>query len=348
MSKNIIKVGFIGAGFIGQIAHIDNFSQLDTCELTAIAELRPKLRAEVAQKYNFKQQYSNHRELLEHSNVDAVVVVTSRALSASVVFDCLNAGKHVFCEKPMAGTYLEGIALVNAAKKNGVRYCVGYMKRYDAGVLYARSALNEILLTQELGLLLHVRASCYMGHSYCKAKGNILTDEKLVVPPANNMAPDWLDNIDKPTFARYVNVYSHLTNLLSFLFNKQPKVEYFNFLSNIAHTCVLNYNDFLATIDTGEISNRDWEEEIKILFEHGHLVIKLPPALLRNVPASVEIYKAGDIQQLIIPKIDWSWSFRNQAVAFIDDLITGNASNIDGSFAAQDLALIEEIWKSKC
>ena len=52
--KNKIKIGIIGTGFIGQIAHLQNYLQIETCEVLAIAEPRRKLRDLVSKKYNIK------------------------------------------------------------------------------------------------------------------------------------------------------------------------------------------------------------------------------------------------------------------------------------------------------
>lgn len=346
MSK--LRIGFVGAGFIGQLAHIENFSQLDNCVLVALAEIRPELRQKVAEKYSIAETYEDHLEMLQHSDIDAVIVVTARPHTFQVVADCLNAKKHVFSEKPMAGSYLLAQQLVELARKNQRRYCVGYMKRYDDGIVHAKKVFNELIKSEELGALRHVRATCYMGDSYCKAKGDIKTIENRS-PESANLAPgpEWLNKNYHAAFARYVNVYSHSANLLDFFLDEIPSVDYFNYISPKTHTCVLQYKNFLATIDTGDIPFREWQEAIEFMFDFGRLSIKVPPALLRNVPASVEIYKATDPQQVIQPKIEWSWAFRNQAQSFVSDIVNEKPSAIDAKYALEDFRLIEKIWQFK-
>ena len=193
MEKRQINVGMIGAGFIGQIAHLQNFSGLPVCRLVALAEFRPELRRKVAEHHGIPRTYATHTELLRDPEVEAVVVVTPRAHTAPVVLDCLQAGKHVLSEKPMAGTAEQGQRLVDCAKAKRVRYAVGYMKRFDEGVQTAKRLLDQVVASGELGPILFARAHCFMGDSYCNAAGHIVTDEK---PEYFNTgwptAPDWL------------------------------------------------------------------------------------------------------------------------------------------------------------
>lgn len=349
MKQKKLKVGFVGAGFIGQIAHIDNFAQLNNCHMYALAEMRLELRAKVGQRYNIEKLYQDHHAMLADPELDAVVVVVPRPYTADIVTDCLKAGKHVLSEKPMAGNYLRGLALVKLAQAQNLRYCVGYMKRYDEGVIKAKYLLDEMLASQELGSILNVRAYCYMGESYCNAGGHETTNEQASYHfKAGAIAPEHFSKEESLIFARYVNVYSHLTNLLQYFFEQEPKVEFFKFIRKEAHLCVLNYTDYLATIETGEATNRQWDEGLEIQFQHGKLTLELPPALLRHMPAKVTLYKAGQQQEIIQPLVNWTWAFANQAQAFVDSVLTNKPSCIDAKYALQDLKKIESFWEHKC
>tara|TARA_R110001592_G_scaffold175466_1_gene414589 strand:- start:9578 stop:10642 length:1065 start_codon:yes stop_codon:yes gene_type:complete len=343
-----LNLGFIGAGFIGQLAHIENYAQLDNCRLAALAERREDLRDSVARKYAIPISYADHQSLLDNPDIDAVVVVTARQHTAEIVKDCLLSGKHVFSEKPMASNLETAKSLVQLARKQGLNYCVGYMKRLDQGVIKAKILFDGLINSNEIGSLLHVKATCYMGDSYCKATGNI--ESKLPRPPfieEAQLAPSWLEEDEKPVFARYNNVYSHLTNLLAYFLERSPSIEYFNYLSPLSQTCVLNYGHCLATLNTGEKIQREWEEEIEFIFEKGSLTLSLPPALLRNVPAKVSLEKAGDEFIKTKYKSDWSWAFKHQAIEFVSSCLTKTPSVISADHALTDFEVIENIWKHR-
>ncbi len=346
MSSRKVNVGMIGAGFIGQIGHLMNYVEIPGCRLAGLAEFRPELRRKVAERYGILRTYATHRELLQDPEIEAVVVVTPRAYTAPVVLDCLEAGKHVLSEKPMAGTVEQGLRLVEAARVRQRHYAVGYMKRHDEGVQTAKRLLNEAISDGSLGPLLFARAHCYMGDSYCRADGHIVTEEKAEYSDAGwPTAPDWLPAERQRSYAAFVNTYSHNTNLLRYLFDKTPVVEYANLGHPQAQITVLNFGDFSATLETGRASQRGWDEVTEVYFADGRLVLRTPPALLRNVPATVELYKAGTTQQIILPQCNWTWSFRRQAEAFIRGIIDEESPLSPGADALEDLRLSEEIWR---
>lgn len=346
MTRRRLGVGMVGAGFIGQLAHLMNFVEVEDCQVVALAEYRPELRRRVAQRYGIPRTYADHRQLLEDPEVEAVVVVTPRPYTGPVVLDCLEAGKHVLSEKPMAGTVEQATRLVAAARKAGVQYVVGYMKRHDEGVQKARQLLSELLATGELGPVLFARAHCYMGDSYCHADGHVVTGEKVEYPDEGwpTFPPDFPPQIGRD-YAFYLNTYSHNTNLLRFLFGRAPAVDYVRFDARAGSLAVLDFGTFVASLETGRASCRGWDEVTEIYFADGRLTLRTPPALLRNVPAQVELYRAGRTQEVLLPQCDWTWAFRRQAQAFVEDVLANREPLSPGSDALEDLRLIEEMWR---
>jgi predicted dehydrogenase len=340
-----LNIGMIGAGFIGQLAHLMNYVEIDRCRVLALAEYRPELRRRVALRYEIPRTYATHHELLQDSDIEAVVVVTPRPYTAPVVLDCIQAGKHVLSEKPMAGNSAQGQKLVEAAQARNVLYAVGYMKRYDEGVQTAKRLLEQTLTSGELGEVLFVRTHCFMGNSYCNASGHVITEEKPSYENAGwPTAPEWLpDPMQKP-FATYLNTYSHNTNLLRYLFGQTPKVEYACLDPRKGQIAILNFGNFMATVETGRASNQGWDEVTEVFFTDGRLTIRTPPALLKNVPASVELYRGGTIQQLVSPQCNWTWAFRRQAEGFVSGALDGSGTLSPGADALEDMRLIEAMW----
>ena len=346
MKNRKLNIGIVGAGFMGQLAHIKNYAEISTCEVVALAEFRPELRKQVASRYQIPRSYESHNELINDPEVEAVIVVTPRQLTGQVAFDCLKAGKHVFTEKPMAGTLKQGQTLVNEAKKQKVQYVIGYMKRYDEGVVEAKNYLDKVIEDSELGSVLFVRAHCFMGDSFCNPSGYISTKEE--VPdylegwPTH---PDWVPKSYELDFTGYLNTYSHDINLLRFLFGKTPKPEYVNFTNMDGRIAVLNFDNFICSLETGRSDYHYWDEHIQIYFKKGHISIKLSPPLLRNSVAKVVIYISGEKPQKKTFSGNFTWAFKRQAEAFVKDILSGKESKNPGSDSLEDLKLCEEMWK---
>jgi predicted dehydrogenase len=247
----------------------------------------------------------------------------------------------------MAGNSVDAERLVQAAADKGVHYVVGYMKRYDEGVQNAKRILDEALDSGDLGDLIYARSHCFTGDSYCNPWGHVITDEKVDYSNKGwEIAPCWLAEEWKQPFHVYINTYSHNTNLLRYLLGKNPTVVSANVARENGQIAVLDFDGFLGVVETGMASNRGWDEVTEFFFTDGRITIKTPPALMRNTPATVEVYRAGKTQELRVPQAYWSWSFRRQAEAFIGDLLADRESISSAADSVEDLRLIEEMWRN--
>lgn len=340
-----VNVGIIGAGFVGQLAHIDNYKEVGGCRLVALAELRPKLRSLVSERYHISRTYENHLELLKDPEVEAVVAVTQRHLIGPIALDCLTAGKHVITEKPMASTLEQAEKIVKMAKENGVKYVVGYMRRHDEGIEKAKQIMDELLSTGELGDLIYIRNHCFEGYDYCNISGHIATDEKIPEGRAEwPIAPDWIPEILKKEYARFLNVYCHNINLLRYFLGGTPSLEYVNLRGN-AKLIVFNFNNCPIVLEGGNLSYYGWDESIEIYFANGYLKVTPPPSMLRNVSAKVELYKGNNIHQTYTFHCGWTWAFKRQAENFIKDIQENRQPLASGEDALEDMRLIEDIWR---
>ena len=140
-----VKIGWIGAGFIGQVAHLVNYLEIQGAEVVGLAELRPEVGKEVCKRYGISQYYEDHRELLDNPEIEDIVAIVRRSHTAPLTWDILSADKHVFTEKPMAQTLDQAERLANLAKKNNLLYSVGFMRRHDQGVQETKRLINELI-----------------------------------------------------------------------------------------------------------------------------------------------------------------------------------------------------------
>ncbi|MDQ3655478.1 MAG: Gfo/Idh/MocA family oxidoreductase, partial [Chloroflexota bacterium] len=126
-----VRLGYIGCGFMAQRVHLPNFTSLSSCEVVALAELRPQLGAKVQSRFGIPSLYRDHQELLADPSVEAVAVSAAYAVQGEIAREALQAGKDVFMEKPMAVSVAQAEAILESAKHARKRLMVGYMKRYD-------------------------------------------------------------------------------------------------------------------------------------------------------------------------------------------------------------------------
>ena len=345
MSK--LKIGWVGSGFVGQVAHMVNYAEMADAEIVALAELRPELGRAVCRRYDIPRFYASHKALLEDPDVEAVVAVVRRHHTGPVGLDVLNAGRHLFTEKPMAHTLDQGQRLVAAAAAGGLCYAVGFMRRHDEGVQIYKRLLDELRQTQELGSVLSVRVYLASGEDYCNIGGHVKTDEPRPMHQIWPIAPDWVPEAMHLEYEHFLNVCSHDLNLIRFLFGQRPRVKYVEYRRSAGSVVVLDFGEFSGIFQWGDINQNRWEEGVEIHFERGRLDLELPPAFLRNTPASVKLYKDHGRQpgEVICPTPDRTWAFRREDEAFVENVRQGTQPLAHGEDCLEDMHFLEDVWR---
>jgi predicted dehydrogenase len=137
------KIGVIGLGGVAQLVHLPNLITLPNVEVSAVAEINRNRLQAISDKFSIKQKFSNYKDLLEKSDVDAVIIATPTSTHKDIAIDCLQAGKDVLVEKPLARTYLEAKQIAEAAKKFKRKLMVGMNLRYRPDTMLLRSFINS-------------------------------------------------------------------------------------------------------------------------------------------------------------------------------------------------------------
>lgn len=338
-----VKLGFVGCGFMGQMAHLPNFIESEKCQVVALVEKRKSLRDKVAQKYHISKVYSTHEELAQNKEIDAVVEITSDALHSPIAIDLMNRGKHVFLEKPMATNLIDATKMVEASEKNKVKLVIGYMKRYDPGIEKAKEIIDHFEKTKEMGKITFIRAHCFGGDWVCNIGEPIRTEEES---SGNIKAvfPKWLPAELEGEFSEFNNVYCHNINLLRFLLKRKMKVKEVHF-TEPTKVVLFDMEGIATVLETGHISSNFWDEELKVYYEDGWVELIASPPLLKNVPAKVRIYKAGKVQEVVQPYAEWDWSFRRADENFLECILRDKESRSSGKDSLEDVRIVEEIFK---
>ena len=132
---NRVRVGVIGVGQIGK-RHVETYAKMNNVELVAIADLNEPEAQRVGAQWNIPHVYTDFRGLLARDDIQAVDVCLHNNYHMPVTVAALEAGKDVFCEKPMAGAYVDALTDVGACPGHGpqVRYSVRHhVQQRDQG-----------------------------------------------------------------------------------------------------------------------------------------------------------------------------------------------------------------------
>ncbi len=127
-----LKIGIIGCGGIANNKHMPALKMLsDKIEMVAFCDIIEEKAIAAAEKFGTEdaKHYVDYKELLKDESIDVIHVCTPNRSHSFITIDSLEAGKHVMCEKPMAKTYEEAKAMLDAAKRTGKKLTIGYQNR---------------------------------------------------------------------------------------------------------------------------------------------------------------------------------------------------------------------------
>ena len=149
-----LKIGLIGTGRVCRGHHIPRWTDLPGAEIYAVCDIIPEVARAVADKLNVRHVFTDYNEMLKLDEIAVVDICTPNDVHCAAAVASLNAGKHVFVEKPIGRTAVEAQAILDAAKKNGKKLQVGHCIRFDS----ASRTLKGFMDDGELGEIYYARA----------------------------------------------------------------------------------------------------------------------------------------------------------------------------------------------
>jgi scyllo-inositol 2-dehydrogenase (NAD+) len=139
---NKLGIGVLGVGTLGR-RHAENLRRaIPAARLIAVADADAARAKQVAAELELEHYYPDLEDLLDRKDIQAVVVAAPSRFHAPATRAIAAAGKHVFCEKPPALSQEEAESAVRAVAKAGVRFQIGFMRRYDPPYARARKLIE--------------------------------------------------------------------------------------------------------------------------------------------------------------------------------------------------------------
>jgi UDP-N-acetylglucosamine 3-dehydrogenase len=136
-----LKCGVIGLGWFGE-KHCEVLRDLPQADLHAVCTRRPERLREVAERFGVERAYTDYHDLLADPDVEVISVVTMWDQHVAPAVAALQAGKHVFLEKPMASTVADCDRILAAAAAAPGRFMVGHVCRFNPRYAAAKAQIE--------------------------------------------------------------------------------------------------------------------------------------------------------------------------------------------------------------
>lgn len=191
-----LRAGFIGAGFMTTVH--SRAARAAGAEIVGVASSTSASADRAASRLGLGRSYTSIDELLDDSSINIVHVCTPNTTHAPIALAALDAGKHVVCEKPLATTVADALALTRRAEETGLTATVPFVYRFHPMVREARARVQA----GETGRILSIN-------------GGYLQDWL-----AEPLSDDWRVNAELGGPSRaFADIGSHLVDLLEFVTN---------------------------------------------------------------------------------------------------------------------------------
>ena len=319
MARPKVRIGFVGAGSMGQMAHLQHYTTIEDCQVVALAELRQKTGRQIARRYNVPNYYPEASAMLAREELDAIVAIQPFTRHGLILNEVLKRGKPVLIEKPLASSIQIGEDIVERMQQNSTFIMVGYHKRSDPATMYAKGEIERLKQSGEIGCLQYVRITIPPGDWVANGFRGMIDEHDNAPELEHDPKPDDVDEKQHQEYTRFVNYYIHQVNLLRHLLG-EPYQPVFADKSGVLFvgesasgvTCTLEMTPYATT--------RAWQEQALVCFERGWVQLDLPAPLTCNRAGNVTIYRdPGDSATPISssPTLPCVAAMQQQALNFV-------------------------------
>jgi myo-inositol 2-dehydrogenase/D-chiro-inositol 1-dehydrogenase len=174
-----LNIGVIGAGRIGKV-HVETLtSRIPRAAVVGVADVNVAEAQNLAARFQIRIATADYRHLLDDPTIHVVAICSATDTHSTIIKEAAQAGKHIFCEKPIDFDIARIDSVLRAVEQAGVKFQVGFNRRFDPNFMRVRQAI----VNQEIGELhmLHIisRDPSPPPIAYIKVSGGIFLDMSI-------------------------------------------------------------------------------------------------------------------------------------------------------------------------
>lgn len=351
----MVKVGVIGLGTVSQIMHLPILSGLhDLYKITAVSDVSPSQLQHISDTYRAKA-YADPYELIKSPDVEAVFICSPDEYHADYALAAIEAGKHVFVEKPVALCTEDLEKLIDAEKAHPGLVCmVGYMRRYSQGFLKCKELLEndnrkiEYMRFRDIIL----EGDFFMDQTRNPYLCSDISDEAKADSSARRRAQvtralgEDCTEQQRITYTMLTGLGCHTLAAVRELAGLPVEVESVSVHGEHV-IIVFRYDDFLAVYEI--LNDQDvvqFDAAIEIYQHDRRMKIKYETPYLRYQPQTFEVIdstKKDTKTTLYGP--DYRDPFQDELRYFYDCIVNGTKPKTDFEDAMADLVLFRDICR---
>lgn len=178
MSRRV-NLAIIGTGRMGSV-HVRNVARLiPEANLTAICDIRLEAAQPLAEELGIARVVQDYHELLADPAIEAVLIASSTPTHAMIIKDAARAGKHIFCEKPLALDLKEIDEALEVVEQSGVKLQIGFNRRFDKSFRRVRQIVKSGEIGRSCVLKITNRDPGVPAMEFMRASGGMMLDMSI-------------------------------------------------------------------------------------------------------------------------------------------------------------------------
>lgn len=336
-----IRVGIIGCGVIAP-AHIESYQRLENIEVAWACDLIEEKARRLADKYGIADVTTDYRRMLDDADLQAVSICTDHASHAAIAVDCLDAGKHVLCEKALSSTTAGLDAMMQAHSRAPHLVFAGvFQHRFDRAIQCLRDLVQQGALGQILTAGVQVR--CLRTNEYYRAD-------------------KWRGTWELEGGAVLINQAIHFIDSILWIMDGAAAVG--GAFANLTHGEVMNTEDTavaavryrsgaLGTIEATCSSHITWEPTLSVHGSAGSIELRHGKGLKvefkdadRQADANRQLLACQESKVIDAGKSYYGASHPSQIADFVDSVRSGRKPFITAQSARHTVDVVLGIYQS--
>jgi predicted dehydrogenase len=347
-----MKVGIIGTGWIAD-AHIHCYKEMPDVEIVAGADLVEGKAEKFFDKWDVvsAKSYTNHKEMLENEELDAVSICTYNKTHAECTIDALEADVNVLLEKPMCVTLDEAVEICKAEKKSGKVLSIGFQPRFDPNM----QMIKKIVESGELGEIYYIQTGGGRRQGIPTPFGTTFIEEKTAgIGALGDIGCYSLDMVlNAIGYPKPITVSGYKSNFFGTrpsYYETHPEYAELFGVDDFAAAFIRLEGDIVLDFRIAWAMHLDTPGDTIIMGKKGSLRIPSTECWNGTVGGAMKIYHdvAGKPVETEIPIIEDKSKglFYNKIRSFLDAVKNGGKSPVPSSQIIYNQAIIDGIVKS--
>jgi len=365
--KGALRVGVIGCGGIAQMMHLPTLAERpDLFTIAGLSDVSEPTLAAVGARYGVQVLETDYRTLLARDDIDAFLLLSSGShLEAATAV--LEAGKHLFTEKPLGFSAGETEAIAAVAKRSPGTLMVGYHKRYDPAYRRAREAVSELGGVRYVeALVLHPDDAAYRTHHAIlpapAAPARLASEEEwrravfqaVDGPPMRPFIDETVGSsagaaVRVACFILFQSIV-HQINALRGVLGDPVAVESAHvWQDGFAQSSLSRFaDDVRAAITWVSLPGlKHYEETIRFVGPRGRVTLVFPSPYLRHMPTPLSIERMdGDDLVIESRTVSYEEAFRAELYELRRCIVEGDRPETDSDDAIGDAKWITAIARA--